>query len=561
MSPQMVKVCISDWNSEKSSVLREKETNAYEEQSQERKDLAKVVVQFLEPFIVVGEGAQDSNSAVSCSLPCPDVVANPVYTEFDEVTTFVKETSKNYGAYHMDHLLLEEVASRAILYRDTIALFLELEKLTRQWGRDRTRECSLFLAELYYDFGSRSSDTSRQSDFMSDASYHLCKIIESIATDYPFHIIGASEDENSSSTSSSQCNSETSVGNSSPLSNNSHFWVRFFWLSGRLSIFDGDRAKAQQEFCISLSHLSNEENLNNHLRSVCLPHCKVIKELTVDRILHEINLLEVDFLLKGAAIGQIIEKEMYLECAHLHAPLPFSTMDTHQDISWVADNKGDEIASVELSALDVLIKACEKAKPTDFEVFLNCCRRKLQILLVAAGMDECLASHKSIHKMSVLKPLSASETELNESPSMHWNQLVAEEVKAISQCASQMKTFIDLSGNSNGFIALLRIIGDFQSLLLTLMCNIVSTYFSKKSAGPAISDQIEQSRRYCFIDSAILICKLQHLNPNVPIKTQIELIVAMHDLLAEYGLCCAGNRGRNISKTCNKASIVLGYEA
>ncbi|CAL5438071.1 unnamed protein product [Camellia sinensis] len=247
---------------------------------------------------------------------------------------------------------------------------------------------------------------------------------------------------------------------------------------------------------------------------------------------------------------------------------------------------------------------------------------------------------------------------------MHWNQLVVEEVKAISQCASQMKTFIDLSGNSprqialrieepkvnpdqgakaqkhhhcitlghklleqwkastvqerlyetnsevwrpgnplaslvesfqqraleqgrdqmarfpqgmqiprkinssrktnglsdcgnnwfskgNGFIALLRIIGDIQSLLLTLMCNIVSTYFSKKSAGPAISDQIEQSRRYCFIDSAILICKLQHLNPNVPIKTQIELIVAMQDLLAEYGLCCAD---KSKSDTVNVAS-------
>ncbi|THG00003.1 hypothetical protein TEA_017540 [Camellia sinensis var. sinensis] len=257
-------VSISDWNSEKASVWREKETNVYEEQPQERrssrlerlrsrkpgkeeldfanrKDLAKVVVQFLEPFIVVGEGAQDSNSAVSCSLPCPDVVANPVYTEFDDVTTFVKETSKNYGAYHMDHLLLEEVASRAISYRDTVALFLELEKLTRQWGRDRTRECSIFLAELYYDFGSRSSDTSRLSDFMSDASYHLCKIIESIATDYPFHIIGASEDENSSSTSSSQCNSETSVGNSSQLSNNSHLgslflvkWeiINFRWRQG-----------------------------------------------------------------------------------------------------------------------------------------------------------------------------------------------------------------------------------------------------------------------------------------------------------------------------------------
>ncbi|KAL7168037.1 hypothetical protein ACSBR2_038470 [Camellia fascicularis] len=108
---------------------------------------------------------------------------------------------------------------------------------------------------------------------------------------------------------------------------------------------------------------------------------------------------------------------------------------------------------------------------------------------------------------------------------------------------------------ANGFIALLRIIGDIQSLLLTLMCNIASTYFSKKSAGPAISDQIEQSRRCCFIDSAILICKLQHLNPNVPIKTQIELIMAMHDLLAEYGLCCASGDGETEEGTFLKFAI------
>ncbi|KAL7189306.1 hypothetical protein ACSBR1_039032 [Camellia fascicularis] len=95
---------------------------------------------------------------------------------------------------------------------------------------------------------------------------------------------------------------------------------------------------------------------------------------------------------------------------------------------------------------------------------------------------------------------------------------------------------------------------DKLSLLLTLMCNIASTCFSKKSAGPAISDQIEQSQRCCFIDSAILICKLQHLNP-VPIKTQIELIVAMHYLLAEYGLCCAGGDGEIEGGTFLKLAI------
>ncbi|KAI7987861.1 Calcineurin-binding protein 1 [Camellia lanceoleosa] len=82
-----------------------------------------------------------------------------------------------------------------------------------------------------------------------------------------------------------------------------------------------------------------------------------------------------------------------------------------------------------------------------------------------------------------------------------------------------------------------------------------------KFAGPAISDQIEQSQRCCFIDSAILICKLQHLNP----VTQIELIVAMHYLLAEYGLFCAGGDGEieegTFLKLAIKHSIVLGYEA
>ncbi|KAL7167933.1 hypothetical protein ACSBR2_038380 [Camellia fascicularis] len=69
-----------------------------------------------------------------------------------------------------------------------------------------------------------------------------------------------------------------------------------------------------------------------------------------------------------------------------------------------------------------------------------------------------------------------------------------------------------------------------------------------------IIDQIEQSQRCCFIDSAILICKLQHLNP-VPVKTQIELIVAMHYLLAEYGLCCAGGDGEIEEGTFLKLAI------
>ncbi|CAK9180110.1 unnamed protein product [Ilex paraguariensis] len=159
-------------------------------------------------------------------------------------TIFVQETSKNYGAYHMGHLLLEEMASRSMLYQDTIAKFLELEKVTRHLGRDRTPECCLFIVELYYDFGSHSPDKFRMSDFMSEASYHLCKIIESVALDYPFHVSDGARGETSSSTDSSQHNCEMSIGISSLLSNKCSFWVRFFWSSGRLSVLDGNKAKA-----------------------------------------------------------------------------------------------------------------------------------------------------------------------------------------------------------------------------------------------------------------------------------------------------------------------------
>lgn len=77
----------------------------------------------------------------------------------------------------------------------------------------------------------------------------------------------------------------------------------------------------------------------------------------------------------------------------------------------------------------------------------------------------------------------------------------------------------------NAFVAnlmMLRTAGDIQSLLLALMCNIANIYFSKKSSVSAVSDQIEQSQRCCFIDAAIAFWKLQHLNPNVPIKTQVS---------------------------------------
>ncbi|KAF8407122.1 hypothetical protein HHK36_006247 [Tetracentron sinense] len=599
---------LGDCNTEKASLMKDKEANIYEEHPQERrstrlrsrkpgkeeldfatsKDVAKVVIQFLEPFIVGRSGTKDSDLAASCSVPCSDVPINPLDTEHNDVTRFIIEASKNYGAYHMGHLLLEEVARRGLPYQDAFIKFLELEKLTRHWGQDRTPECSLFLAELYYDLGSCSANESKQSDFMSEASYHLCKVIELVALDCDVHMNGVlnlafdstmstsisdlkksatkmnfvSGNEKCLSTDGSQDARILSADNSvcqealldnSILTNKILFWVRFFWLSGHLSILADDKAKAHEELCISLSLLIKKENMNDSSGVISLPHCKLIRELTVERVLHEINMLKVDSLLKKL-VDEMIEKEMYSECVNLLAPLLLSTNDVYLDLLPGANKEDEGVASVELLALDVLISACEMAKPMEIEAYLNCHRRKLQILTVVAGMAECPASHKPLHKKSTSKTPPASEVEPLESSGKHWSHLIAKEVKAISRSVSQVKNFIDQSENSDGFSIPVSSIGDIQSLLLTVMCNIVNVFLCKKSSVLGTTETEQQESR-CFVDAAIAFCKLQHLNQTVPVKTQVELIAAIHDLLAEYGLCCAGKDSEGEEGTFLKLAI------
>lgn len=543
---------ISMCNSDKNSLNKDKEATIFEEQPQERrssrlerlrsrkpgredsdfaatKDVAKVVMQFLKPFIAGGGENCIYGTDASSSSRCTELMAGTQDSECTDVLKFVQKTSNNYGAYHMGHLLLEEVANGGISYQDSNVRFLDLEKFTRHWGQERTPHCSLFLAELYYDFGICSSG-SLISDFMSEVSYHLCKIIEAVATEYPLQALGVAGNDDLFFKGSSSSAFQILNDNTFPLRSNHKFWVRFYWLSGRLSIIEGNKAKARDELSLSC-FLMNTENKEDSAGFICLPHCKAIKKLTVEKILHEINLLEIDLLLKKT-VPEMMRKNMYSECVNMLVPLLFSSKDVHPDI--VSSTGIEEgFTSVELSAVDVLIKACEEMESMDTEVYLNCHKRKLQILITAAG----LGSYPDSDKREGLKHLSASETESKDNSCNQWNHMVVEEVKAISDCVSQIKSNVPFTWQ-NGSLVPATVIDDIQFLLLAFMCNVANTCFLKKSSGLGASDN-EHDMQCNFIDAAITFCKLQHLNPTVPIKTQTELIVSMHDMLAEFGLCCA----------------------
>lgn len=406
------------------------------------KDLARVVLKALEPFIVCRRKASDQAATESVSHPDQ---ANSLDTEHGGISSFLRETSKNYGAYHVAHLLLEHAATKELSCQDVFVKFLELEKLTRHWGKDGSLHVVLFLAELYYDLGSLPCNASNLSHFMTEASYHLCKIIESVALDNPSCLIHISGTDSGSSLKSFQFDKELSCPDSFLssylITDNYTFWARYFWLSGKLSIFEGNKAKAHEEFCISLSLLSKSEQISGSSCSVRLQHLKIDKELTVGRVLHEINLLKVDLLLEKS-LGEMIEKEMYMECINLLAPLLFSTEHFSLDVfpSPLLNEQGEGFTCIELSAINILIKACEKANQMDNALYLNCHRRKLQILMLAAGMDD----YETTQKKYKLNALSESDSAAKENLNKHWNDSVVEEVKAISQCLSQLKMDLTL---------------------------------------------------------------------------------------------------------------------
>ncbi|KAJ9537376.1 hypothetical protein OSB04_030109 [Centaurea solstitialis] len=267
---------------------------------------------------------------------------------------------------------------------------------------------------------------------MSRASYHLCKLIETVALDYPFDCSGGMPENNTTD--------GFSIG--SLLDKNRALWVRFFWLSGKLSIFNDDKEKAQKEFGVALALFTAKDKESNPLVFISLPHLKVINELTVDWVVHELNLLEVGFFDEKQC------KTCTWTALALLSPLLFCMKDDRVAVSAVLNKDGEGVSSAELSALNVVIKAYERSKQMDAIVYLRCHRRKLRLLMSATGVEECFGSQK-LSTFPKPRVLAASETELTENSSTVLHPLLSEEVKAISQCTLETRNSFSPCGSIN----------------------------------------------------------------------------------------------------------------
>uniref|UniRef100_A0A0E0KHJ8 Uncharacterized protein n=1 Tax=Oryza punctata TaxID=4537 RepID=A0A0E0KHJ8_ORYPU len=521
------------------------------------KDISHAITQFLDSFILRRTSILEK---IDCSgngdASDPEALTYTPDREASDVKRFLCKISKNCGPLHIGYMLLEEIAQTNIPFQDYFVKFIELDKITRGWAQDRSAQCSLFLAELYYDQALCSGSPLASSE-LSDSSYHLCKVIQSVALELPFRTSdGAAKstnldlnmeshttevfssdktEKNASNMPRNSVNSDNSVSSNilcdetsecdSSSNTNCVFWIRFFWLSGCLSLSSVCKEKAYKEFNIALSLMRSSNEAKGNREFVLLPHNKLVKLLTADRILREINLIKLESLLWHN--DENINKITHTEFMELLPPLLLSTKDVYVGSAYGPPRESEKVISLELGALDVLISACENAKPMNIQVYLDSHRRKMQVLTVAAGM---------VGSVTTDEGKKSSDIEFMEAMNRNRLESVVEAVKDVSRNASKAKAFVDQCDNpdgQDGFSSLVSIVGDFQSLLLTIMCAAVKMILSRKHSCTGTSYQTDQLESSCLVD----------------------LIVAVHDLLAEYGLCCAGRDGEGEEGTFLKFAI------
>lgn len=425
------------------------------------KDIAHAMTQFLDPFVLKGQNATEkADCSGNADTSNPDTLNYTPDHETNDVKLFLSKMSRNFGPCHIGYMLLEEISHLKIPFQDYFVRFGELDKLTRGWAQDRSALCSLFLAELYYDRALCSGSPSTSSE-LSDSSYHLCKIIESVALEMPFitsmgeenttrldlvmndrRVAVSSSDQSASHMRTSTEISDKTLSFNTPANENSDcnscsdmnatFWIRFFWLSGCLSLSSDCKEKAYKEFNIALSILRNSNNEKGGGEPILLPHTKLVKFLTTDRILREINLIKLEILLWQNE--ENISKITHTEFMKLLPPLLLSTKDSCVGNAHGQPIQRENAISLELSALEVLISACEKAKPMNIEVYLDSHRRKIQILAMAAGMVGSVIS---------LKEKCSSDADFVEAMNRNRLEIVVEAIKDVSRNASKAKDFID----------------------------------------------------------------------------------------------------------------------
>ncbi|CAK9882527.1 unnamed protein product [Sphagnum jensenii] len=535
------------------------------------KDPAKALKKGLEPFIICTLPPNTSSMFGSADMQQGGNHLDSITNEEERsVLQFLKENAINSGIFEVGQKLLEHVVASSPMQRKSLCWLLFLDKLMRTWAANRSPGCSLFLAEVYMDMATSATNDVTASQCLSDCNYNLCRLLEGAtlqeteasqercqmksrstrerdarASGEGYKMVGTSEHDKMLEQSLDDVGERNSgINNTVEDDKNWSFWARLFWLRGRLWIHSGQWEQAYREFERCQRVIESQAHITpNPL--LLLPHCKLDNEISLECVQGKLYELQMENLLKHSAV-RMLEQGEYAGLIKLLSPVLLSGKGRASSRhTWKGDGVKrveSAVLSHELKGLDMLVMACEKTKPPNIMLALECRERRLKILCSAAGLVESNADESSTPS-SAANGFNLLESELDHEQHNQtgvWN-LVADEVKHISRCTASIKEKMDEQGGLAMMVHLPPILGRIQMLLLTLICNFVGALsLCKAHSGLANLSLRTQFYSNCFVDAATSFCQLQHLHSAVPIEQQIALLATLHDVLAEYGLCCAG---------------------
>lgn len=498
--------------------------------------------QLFEPYIVFRENLENVPPLMSNDNLEEEKSQNIEDREEREVFDFLREHVDNSGLYHIAQGLLERLSSTITKPLVSWAALLRLEKFIRNVSKGPSVFCSLFIAEVYMDTVVSGTDELEMAAHLEDCEYHLCRIIDCIAATIPLSSIawdavpGFLENLNSrEAMGAAQVNINRRLSENEIKIHSWPFWLRFYWVSGRVRYFQGSYEKGRKDLEKCLAILEASEQVKSDSAIISIPHCKVDKEISAEGVRRKLYELQIQDLLTNTA-AQMLEQGHCAELIDLLAPILLSEESGEKRTPLVISKKPAADFSTELKALNMLVCACENTRPKHLSLTLQCYERRMEIHFLTAGLSNLMGAGKLLYMPSQVTH-EAQPTPGEVGTSGDWFKVIAQDVKHISRCVGEYGQMINKSVLSapNG-----KLLGHMQQLLLTIMCHISMMSAVRKSSGLAVSDAIEQSEATCFVDAAVAFCRLQHLHTVTSIRQQVELLVTVHDVLAERGLCCAG---------------------
>ncbi|KAL3695588.1 hypothetical protein R1sor_009664 [Riccia sorocarpa] len=501
--------------------------------------------------------------------------------EENDVQQFLEDHRINSGPYHVAHKLLETLALNRCRQEISVSKVLLLETLTRQFSwKSRSQACSLYLAELSLDIFSMSSQRT-SALFLSESDFHLCRVLEAAGLHAAFKPLrvdvtqsgdskskqSSTPDENAAKTdrgmrdavdrsefvrhghtgskqyASTQGQTQKGQHNVEIINQSKaedwRLWLRYHWVNGRWHMHCGRQEKAREEFNTCLALMESRKRNGEFWLTAMVPHCKannVVNPMTVQRMLHE---LYIDKLLKESA-AIMVEQGEYWKLIDLLVPVLLPSKDPNKgNLSWSDSRRSAFDSSPEFDGLSILISACEKVSPPNLSLALRCYARRLEILCGFIGLGGKNGRRNASFARNNSSPGNSDSEQEPGKGSEEQRKLVSEEVKLVSKCAAMIRDRVDEAGGKTIAVQS-SVLRQVQERLLDIICYDLKSLDIREPVGLSSSGPASQLDSSTFVDAFVAFCRLQHLDVNASIKEQVDLLAAVHDVLAARGLCCAG---------------------